>query len=106
MAFWAEQTGNLVMSGQEALCLSRGLEVSHYLFSPSGVSVRCFAPVVQTFVLAMLQAGCNLHLSGSIRAKLIRHNDTRRAPTFQKLEQKPPGGRLVSPGLRTSTLRA
>jgi DNA replication protein DnaC len=26
------------MSGQEALCLPRGLEAPHYLFSPSGVS--------------------------------------------------------------------
>ena len=40
-----------------------------------------------------------LFKADSIRAKLIRHNDTRRAPTFQKLEQKPPGGGLVSPGL-------
>ena len=55
------------MSGEEALRLPRGFEAPHYLFSPSGVSVRCFAFVVQTFVLAMLEAGCNLRSSGSIR---------------------------------------
>lgn len=87
------------MSGQEALRLPPGFEAPHYLFSPSGVSVRCFAPVVQTFMLAMLEAGCNLRFSGSTRAKFVRHNNTRRAPTLQKLEQKSPVGGLVSPGL-------
>ena len=58
------------------------------------LSSRCSA-----FALAMFQAGCNLHLSGTIGAKLVHHHNTRRAPTFQKLEQKPLGGNFVSPRL-------
>lgn len=99
VAVRTEQTGNLVMSGQEALRLPQRFEAPPYLFSPSRVSVRCFAPIIQTFVLAMLQAGCNLNFTGSIKAKLVRHHNTLRTPTFQKREQKPACDGLVSPRL-------
>jgi len=107
-----DERSHLIMGGKRSLRLPLGFKapLSLYcsrlpandeidLFPPPGVSARYFASVSKTFVLAMVQARCNFAFGGFIRAKSGRHHNKRRAPTFQKLEQKPAGRSLISPRL-------
>jgi hypothetical protein len=60
------------------------------------MSVGRFAPIVQPFVLAVFDPGCDLRLGRAVGSQLIRHEDTRLAPTFHEFAQETLGGDLVT----------
>ncbi len=67
-----------VMSGEEALCLARRLEVHHLPLSPSRGLVRVLCPVVQAFVLPVLDRGSHLSLGRPVPCQLVHDHDTKR----------------------------
>src|SRR3954454_4547186 len=69
---------DLVMGGEEALCLSRRLEPLHLPLAWSGWLVRVFCPVVETLMLPVLNARHDLPLCRPIAGQLISDHDTRR----------------------------
>lgn len=54
------------------------------------------ASVVQPFVLAVFDSGCDLRLGRAVGSPRIRYEDTRLAPTFHEFAQETPGGDLIA----------
>ena len=52
-----EEVGDLVVGGEETLCLPRRLEALHLSFASSGRLVRILGSVIQALVLSVLSAG-------------------------------------------------
>src|SRR4051794_30918869 len=101
----AEMKGvvDLVVGGEETLCLSRRLEALHLSFSPSRRLMRVLGSIVQALVLSMLNARHDLPLCRPVAGQLISDHDARRpALPLQQLAEQALGGALIAPAL-TST---
>ena len=62
--------------------------------------VRILCPIVEAFMLAVLDAGHDLPLGGSVAAQFVGDQHTRRPQLpFQKLAEQAFGGLLVAPAL-------
>src|SRR5918993_2746426 len=95
-----EEIADLVVGGEEALCLPRRFEALHLPLSSPCRLVRVFRPVVETLVSAMLDAGHQLSLRRAMAAELVGDHDAGRpAPALEQLAQKALGGALVAPAL-------
>ena len=92
--------GDLIMGRQKPLRLPRRLEPRHDPFPSSGRLVRILRPVVEAFVLPMLDAGHDLTLGRSVAAELVGNQHARRSPLlFQELAEQAFGGLLLAPAL-------
>src|SRR5271166_5001227 len=92
--------GDLIVCGKKPLHLPRRLETLHDPLSSSCRLVGVFRPVVEAFVLAMLDAGHDLPLGRGIAAQLVGDQHPRRSPLLlQKLAQQAFGSLLVAPAL-------
>ena len=78
---WAsgENISDLIMDGKEPLHLPRRLEAFHDPLSSSGRLVGIFRPVVEAFVLAVLDTRHDLTLGGTVAAQLVGDQHTRRS---------------------------
>src|SRR3712207_3381428 len=95
-----EEIADLVVGGEEALCLPGRLEPLHLPFSSPCRLVRVFCPVVEALVPAMLDTGHQLLLRGAITTELVGYHDAGRpALPLQQLAQQALGGALVAPAL-------
>src|SRR4051812_45795208 len=95
-----ENVGDLIMDGQKPLHLPRRLEALHDPLSSSRWLVGILRPVVEALVLAVLDAGHDLTLGGTVAAQLVSNQHTRRAALlFQQLAQQALGCFLVAPAL-------
>jgi hypothetical protein len=63
------RAGDLVMGGKEALNLPRRLEPLHDPLTSSGRLMGVFGPVIEAFVLPMLDPGHDLPLGSSVAAR-------------------------------------
>src|SRR3954447_23542986 len=79
---------DLVVGGEEALCLPRRFEALHLSLLPSGRLVRILCLVVQSFVLPMFDARHDLSLCRTITGQLVSDHDAWR-PTLS-LQQLAP----------------
>src|SRR6476646_2489063 len=73
-----EEVVDLVVSGEETLCLPRRLKALHLSFSSSGRLVRILSSVIQSFVLPMLDARHDLPLCRTVTRQLVGDHDARR----------------------------
>jgi hypothetical protein len=71
---------------EKALSVSRRFEAAHGSFTLPHWVMRVFRSIVQTFVLAVLDAGHHLFLGGCIASKLVGNNHAR--DIFQSFEQR------------------
>src|SRR3954463_9281765 len=95
-----EDVGDLIVGGEKPLHLPRRLEALHDPLSSSGRLVGILRPVVEAFVLAMLDARHDLPLGGTVAAQLVGDQHTRRSPLLlQQLAQQALGCFLVAPAL-------
>src|SRR5271166_6173388 len=95
-----ENIGNLIMDGKKPLHLPRRLEPLHDPLSSSRRLVGILGPVVDAFVLPMLDAGHDLTLGRGVAAQLVGDQHTRRSPLLlQQLAQQAFSGSLVAPAL-------
>src|SRR3954453_18563518 len=91
---------DLVVGGEETLCLPGRLEPLHLSLSPSGRLVRILCPVVQPFMLPMLDARDDLPLCRTLARQLVGDHDARRpALPLQQLAEQALGGALIAPAL-------
>src|SRR3954453_15192903 len=91
---------DLVVGGEETLCLPGRLEPLHLSLSPSGRLVRILCPVVQPFMLPMLDARHDLPLCRTVARPLVGDPDGRPpAVPLQQLAQQALGGALITPAL-------
>ena len=67
-----EEVVDLVVGGEEALDVPGRLEPLHLAFSSAGWLVGVFRPVVEPFVLTMLDAGHDLLLGRAVGAQLVQ----------------------------------
>lgn len=92
--------GDLVVDRKEALDLPRRLEPLHDPLSSSGWLMGVLGPVVETFVLSVLDAGHDLPLGGGVALQLVGDEHTR-CPTLllEELAEQAFGGLRVAPAL-------
>jgi len=92
--------GDLVVDGKEALDLPRRLEPLHDPLSSSGWLMGVFGPVVEAFVLSVLDARHDLPLGGGVALQLVGDEHTR-CPTLslEELAEQALGGLRVAPAL-------
>jgi hypothetical protein len=95
-----ENVGDLIMDGKKPLHLPRRLEPLHDSLSSSRRLVRILRPIVEAFMLAVLDAGHDLALGGTVAAQLVGDQHTRRSSLLlQQLAEQAFGGLLVSQAL-------
>ncbi len=95
-----EDVGDLIMGGKKPLHLPRRLEPLHDPLSSPGWLVRILRPVVEAFVLPVLDAGHDLTLGRSVAAELVGDQHAGRSPLLlQELAEQAFGGLLVAPAL-------
>src|SRR3954470_3272652 len=95
-----EEVGDLIMDGQKPLHLPRRLEALHDPLSSSRWLMRILCPVVEPFVLAVLDARHDLPLGGGVAAQLVGEQHTRRLSLLlQQFAQQAFGGLLIAPAL-------
>ena len=95
-----EEVVDLVMGGEETLCLPSRLEALHLPLSSSRRLVRILGPVVQALVLAVLDTGHHLPLRGAVAGELVSNHDAGRpALPLQQLAQQALRRTLVAPAL-------
>ena len=95
-----ENVGDLIVDGKKPLYLPWRLEALHDPLSSSGRLVGILRTVVQSLVLAMLDARHDLPLGGGVAFQLVGDQHTRRSPLLlQKLAEQAFGGLLVAPAL-------
>src|SRR4051794_9381474 len=83
-----------------AVSLTGRLEALHDPLSSSGRLVGILRPVVEAFVLAVLDAGHDRPLGGTVAAQLVGYQHTRRSPLLRhELAEQAFGGFLVAPAL-------
>ena len=93
-----EEIGDLIVDGQEPLRLRSRLETLHDPFSSPCRPMRILGPVVQAFVLAMLNLKAHLRPRRAVGFKLVGDHDPRRsARAFQKFRQETRRGAAISP---------
>src|SRR3954449_3791363 len=69
---------DLIVGGEETLCLARRLEALHLALSSARRLVRILGSVVQALMLAMLDTGHNLPLGRSVTRELVGDHDAGR----------------------------
>lgn len=94
-----ERIRNLSMSRRESLKLARRFEASHHLLAQARGLVRIFRPVVQSFVLPMLDAQAQFRIRRRVAAQLVREDHPRAAVALEQLAHQPFGLRLVGAAL-------
>ena len=95
-----ENVGDLIMDGKKSLHLPRRLESLHDPLSSAGRLTGIPRSVVETFVLAMLDAGHNLSLGRGIAFQLVGDQHTRRSSLFlRQFAEQALGGFPVTPAL-------
>src|SRR5438105_15025647 len=77
-----EHIGDLIMGGEEALNLPRRLEPLHDPLSSSGRLMGVFGPVIETFVLPMLDRGHDLPLASGVALQLVGDSTRGARPRF------------------------
>ena len=83
-----EEVGDLIRGGKEPLHLPRRLETFHDPLSSPRWLVGILRPVVEAFVLAVLDAGHDLPLGGGVAPQFVGDQHTRRSPLLlQQLAQ-------------------
>src|SRR5438477_7763153 len=95
-----EEVVDLIVGGEETLRLAGRFELLHLPLSSARRLVRVFRSVVQSLVLAMLNAGHYLSLRRTVAGKLVGDHDTGQPHLpLQQLAQQPLGGLLVASAL-------
>ena len=95
-----EKIGDLVVRGKEALDLARRLEALHDPLSSPGWLMGVFSPIVEPFVLSVLDAGHDLPLGGGVALQLVGDQHTRcPALLLEELAEQALGGVRVAPAL-------
>jgi hypothetical protein len=95
-----ENVGDLIVGGKKPLHLPRRLVALHDPLASSGRLMRILCPVVEAFVLPVLNAAHNLPLGGAIAAQLVSDQHTGRSQLFlEQLAEQAFGGLLVAPTL-------
>ncbi len=95
-----ENVGDLIVGGKKLLHLPRRLEPLHDPLSSPGRLVGILCPVVEAFVLPVLDARHDLTLGRSVAAKLVGDQHAGRLPLLlQELAEQAFGGLLVAPAL-------
>lgn len=74
---------NLIMGGEEMLCLAGRFETAHDFLSASGGSVRTLRSVIEALVTWVIEAGSDVLQGCAVAAKLISDYDTRLAKLFE-----------------------
>ena len=73
----------------------------HRAFPLSAQQVAVFGAIFEAFVRLVVEAGCDLSLGGTIRAKFVRHNSFgNQAKALHQLDQQALCCPLVSPALQ------
>jgi hypothetical protein len=95
-----EEIDDLIVGGEKPLHLPRRLEALHDPLSSSGGLMGILRPVVEAFVLAVLDARHDLPLGCGVAAQLVGDQHTRRAALLlHELAEQAFGGFLVAPAL-------
>jgi hypothetical protein len=95
-----ENVGNLIMSGQKSLHLARRLEALHDPLSSSRRLVAILRPIVEAFVLAVLDAGHDLPLGSRIAFQLVSDQHTGRSSLLlQQFTEQAFAGLLIASAL-------
>src|SRR3954465_9843375 len=95
-----ENVGDLIMGGKKPLHLPRRLEALHGPLSSSRRLMGILRPVVEAFVLAVLDTRHDLTLGGTVAAQLVGDQHTRRSSLLlQQFAQQALGRLLVAPAL-------
>src|SRR3954452_24687168 len=89
---------DLVVGGEETLCLPRRLEPLHLSFASARRLVRVLRPIVEPLVPAVLNAGDQLPLRRAVAAEFVGDHHTQRpALPLQQLAEQALGGGLITP---------
>src|SRR4051812_13295101 len=100
VAATGEEVGDLIMDRQKPLHLPRRLEALHDPLASSRWLMPILCPVVEPFVLAVLDARHDLPLGGGVAAQLVGEQHTRRLSLLlQQFAQQAFGGLLIAPAL-------
>ena len=95
-----KEIGELIVNGQEPLRLSRRFEPLHDPLPSPRRLMRIFCPVVQAFVLAMLDLQRHVLARRAIRKRFVRDHDARRFGRLsQEFAHEAAGGFTVAPTL-------
>ena len=95
-----EEVIDLIVGREEALRLTGRFELLHLPLSSACRLVRILRSVIESLVLAMLNAGHDLPLCRAVAGKLVGDHDTGRPHLpLQQLAQEPLGGLLVASAL-------
>ena len=95
-----EEVIDLVVGGEEALRLTGRFELLHLPLSAARRLVRVFRSVVQSLVLAMLDAGHDLSFGRTVAGELVGDHDARWPHLLlQQFAQQPLGRLLVASAL-------
>ena len=95
-----KQVIDLVVRWKEPLSLAGRFELLHLPLSSARRLVRILGSIVQSLVLAMLDAGHDLSLRRAIAGKLVGDHDAWRSHLLlQQLAQQSLGGLLVAAAL-------
>src|SRR4051812_3362844 len=95
-----EEVVDPVVGREKTLCLPGRLEPLHLPFSSACRLVRILGPVVQSFMLPVLDTGHDLPLCRAITGELIHDHDTRWPHLlFQQLPKEPLGSVFVASAL-------
>src|SRR5215471_13092863 len=95
-----KQVVDLIVRRQEALRLAGRFELLHLPLSSARRLVRILRSVVQSLVLAMLDAGHDLPFCRAIAGKLVGDHDAGRPHLLlPQLPEQPPGSLLVASAL-------
>src|SRR4051812_26545578 len=96
---------DLVVGGEETLCLPRRFEALHLSLASARGLMRVLRPVVETLVLPVLNAWHNLLPRRSIAGKLVGDHDARRpAWACRKVFPRPICRGIAPCGTRTNPI--
>src|SRR5271165_3809984 len=99
---WAagEDVGDLIVGGKKPLHLPRRLEALHDPLSSASWLVGILRPVIEAFVLAVLDARHDLSLGRGVASQLVGDQHTRRSSLLlQQFAEQALGRLLVAPAL-------
>src|SRR5215468_9827334 len=85
-----EEVVDLIVGGEEPLCLAGRFELLHLPLSTARRLMRVFRSVVHALVLAMLDAGHDLSFGRAVAGKLVGNHDAWRSHLLlQQLAKEP-----------------
>ena len=106
MARQAEQVGDWIVNSDEAQYVTGGFEPLHDPLTPPRRLMRILRPIVEPFVLAMLDREPGTPARSAIGTELVGDQDTRSASlSADELAHQPLGGMLVTTALDQSIQR-